>query len=640
MATTLARFKGEGRNQAPVHLQPGRRSVLHQLPMPDACDTCLVRNNCRQHRPEASNITEAKEILFYSYLELRRPSLSLPGSAPTSPRGHLPPPPHSAPCSPLLSPVTPASPDYSSFSLLTPTMGEDGPVCRKCHRDKVGGAHALCRTGYNYCNYPDHRPDCPGCPPMPTPCTQPSDTPLPPSPGGEGQAKATTTTTTTTTVTGCRPSTGVVATASLLNSLNSLVAANQQHQAPPQHPPYSGPSMEHLRREHGATADAIMANLRELVPALAPAPSATLAPTPLPSSHLQQQSVLQEVASLEARLANLRTSLHTQHLPQAAPPSYGAPPPSYSATLPSYGVPLPPYGAPLPSYSAPLQHQHPPPQYATAEEYLRTQQRLPAASPAEEVMQQLVRLLQPSTTLTPPSSQHCFIPTPPAAAAPPHRGGAAGKSTRAAEWAKLCKAPHASKASADRVNQNLWSFGFIKHLVATKTGVLPPLPQEEEVARLRHFLDIMETTALHSSGSDFQCHGWQIARDYDARVMADLEQGEVSWSTIATAASVTRNYNQAVHCNSKPAPVTRRGGQGGGADDGDAPRICKSYNEGTCTFEAANPSRPCKFSHICSHCAAAGFSFQHKQVDCRHRRSGARRGSASTTPATTASQQS
>ena len=380
--------------------------------------------------------------------------------------------------------------------------------------------------------------------------------------------------------------------------------------------------------------------LEFLIPALAANREQQAAPSPplhstLPGAtsdhHQQQAAMLAEVASLEARLASLKSSHHAPH---------GATPPSYSVPLPSYGAPPPLYSAPLPSYSAPLQHLHPPPQYATAEEYLRTQQRLPAASPAEEVMQQLVRLLQPSTTLTPPSSQHCFIPTPPAAAAPPHRGGAAGKSTRAAEWAKLCKAPHASKASADRVNQNLWSFGFIKHLVATKTGVLPPLPQEEEVARLRHFLDIMETTALHSSGSDFQCHGWQIARDYDARVMADLEQGEVSWSTIATAASVTRNYNQAVHCNSKPAPVTRRGGQGGGADDGDAPRICKSYNEGTCTFEAANPSRPCKFSHICSHCAAAGFSFQHKQVDCRHRRSGARRGSASTTPATTASQQS
>jgi len=215
----------------------------------------------------------------------------------------------------------------------------------------------------------------------------------------------------------------------------------------------------------------------------------------------------------------------------------------------------------------------------------------------------------------------------------------AGKCTRAAEWAKLAKAPHASKASADRINQNLWSFGFIKHLVATKTGVLPPLPQEEEVARLRHFLDIMETTALHSVGSDFQCHGWQIARDYDTRVMADLEQGEVSWSTIATAASVTRNYNQAVHCNPKPAPArVGRGAQGGGADDGDAPRICKGFNEGTCTFEAAN--RPCKYSHICSFCAASGFSFTHRQVDCRHRKSGGTRGSVSSTPVTTASQQS
>ena len=162
----------------------------------------------------------------------------------------------------------------------------------------------------------------------------------------------------------------------------------------------------------------------------------------------------------------------------------------------------------------------------------------------------------------------------------------------------------------------------MKHLLATKTGTLPQLPPEEEVARLRHFVDVLETAALHSSATDFQCQGWTIARDFDSRVMADLEQGEVTWPTIATAACVTRNYNQAVHCNQFKPPQR--------LNDTDAP-VCGSYNSGTtegssCSYEANNPGRRCRYKHVCSHCITLGHSLPHKQVDCPSR------GSASLLP--------
>jgi len=166
------------------------------------------------------------------------------------------------------------------------------------------------------------------------------------------------------------------------------------------------------------------------------------------------------------------------------------------------------------------------------------------------------------------------------------------------------------------VNQNLWAFGYMKHLLATKTGTLPQLSPEEEVARLRHFLDVLETAALHSTATDFQCQGWTIARDYNTRVMADLDQGEVTWPTIATAACVIRNYNQAVHCCQVRPPPPREGG-------GTQP-ICKSYNttaaatiDGhSCWFEASNHGRTCKYRHICSRCATTGLKAPHKEMDC------------------------
>ena len=172
------------------------------------------------------------------------------------------------------------------------------------------------------------------------------------------------------------------------------------------------------------------------------------------------------------------------------------------------------------------------------------------------------------------------------------------------------------------MNQNLWAFGFMKHLLATKTGTLPQLSKEEEVARLRHFVDVMEIAALHSTSSDFQCQGWAIARDFDHRVMADLDQGEVTWPTIATAACVTRSYNQAVHCQQVRPPPPRREG-------GEAQPICASYNttaattEGPdCRFEASNPGRTCRYRHVCSRCAAMGLTAPHKELDCPLRERG------------------
>merc|ERR1719319_2248238 len=122
--------------------------------------------------------------------------------------------------------------------------------------------------------------------------------------------------------------------------MHAHVAANQQQQAAPQLPPYSGPTMEQLRNIHSNDADLIMARIRELVPALGAAPSAT---SHLANQHQQYQQDLQqqqhqqalqqqqhqqalqqhqhqqalhaELASLEARTAAMRASLH----PQVAP---------------------------------------------------------------------------------------------------------------------------------------------------------------------------------------------------------------------------------------------------------------------------------------------------------------------------------
>merc|ERR1719319_1155068 len=231
------------------------------------------------------------------------------------------------------------------------------------------------------------------------PYTSPSQVGLPRSPGDakvSTWSPTMTSTTTTTTMSSLHtissvslPSSlpsGLAANPGLLEAMHAHVAANQQQQAAPQLPPYSGPTMEQLRNIHSNDADLIMARIRELVPALGAAPSAT---SHLATQHQQNQQAMQhqhqqalqqqqhqqalqqqqhqqalqqhqhqqalhaELASLEARTAAMRASLHPQVAPSPTQPPYGPPPP-YTAPLHAYAAPPHHYAAaPLPPAAAP-----------------------------------------------------------------------------------------------------------------------------------------------------------------------------------------------------------------------------------------------------------------------------------------------
>ena len=77
------------------------------------------------------------------------------------------------------------------------------------------------------------------------------------------------------------------------------------------------------------------------------------------------------------------------------------------------------------------------------------------------------------------------------------------------------------------------------------------MSEEEQNCRIQHLLNVLETAAIHSSPTEFQSHGWTVARDYDYRVMADMDRGIINWINLGPSIHAG-NYTQAVSANPTP----------------------------------------------------------------------------------------
>ena len=78
----------------------------------------------------------------------------------------------------------------------------------------------------------------------------------------------------------------------------------------------------------------------------------------------------------------------------------------------------------------------------------------------------------------------------------------------------------------------LFSYGSLKHLLALTDGTLNRVSQLEFQSRLQHLVNTFEIVCLGSELSDFDHYGWQVAREYDSRVLHDIEVGLKEWTTL------------------------------------------------------------------------------------------------------------
>ena len=91
---------------------------------------------------------------------------------------------------------------------------------------------------------------------------------------------------------------------------------------------------------------------------------------------------------------------------------------------------------------------------------------------------------------------------------------------------------HSEEITPENVNLALYTFGSVKHLLALVDGTLSPISHIELKNRLIHLANTLEIVCLSSSLDDFDSPEWQVGREYDRRLISDIEVGLKSWDTL------------------------------------------------------------------------------------------------------------
>ena len=172
---------------------------------------------------------------------------------------------------------------------------------------------------------------------------------------------------------------------------------------------------------------------------------------------------------------------------------------------------------------------------------------------------------------------------------------------------------------ASNLNLSLYSYGTLQHLLFLINGTLPPVSKEEYISRLQHAINVLEITCLESGLSDFDSFSWRVSREYNFKILKDIELGYKNWKFLDKCIDSTAwTYAQKmVQPKKQPNPTQNSRGGGQNANQ----KLCTTYNtfrkEG-CYFEHNNPGESCVFLHHCSNCRQRGFpGRKHKAIDCR-----------------------
>ena len=146
----------------------------------------------------------------------------------------------------------------------------------------------------------------------------------------------------------------------------------------------------------------------------------------------------------------------------------------------------------------------------------------------------------------------------------------------------------------------MYTYRSIKHLLAITDGTLPPASKTELISRLQHILNVLEITCLGSSLENFDSYSWRVAREYDSKVLKDIEQGFKNWDNLSRCIDPTC-WAYAREMVPKPKPAQNQGSKAPNSNQ----RLCTTYNtfkkEG-CSYESNNPGETCVYVHACSTC--------------------------------------
>ena len=405
----------------------------------------------------------------------------------------------------------------------------------------------------------------------------------------------------------------------LLGAANNLSLVNSAPPFPQQTiSGYSGPTIPQMRSDPSvdAFAQQVMGLLMRQIPALAPQGS-------VPVSSVMPQASNPTVASSFSRHVGVSSS-------PGQPPSYVVVPsttqpggPGRPSPYVAMPAPLLPSGQ-LPSYVAvppPLPSSGQLPPYVAVPQALcgqglqpqdmldpfQPQQQVPQARFQESVRQPLSnsQLLQfqdqnqvNNVSLDSLMSAHVKF-----------------KQYYAHDFCKLASFPYLSQLKPSNLNLSLFSYGSVKHLLALSDRTLSPVTKAEFNSRLQHILNVLEISCLGSNLTDFDTHSWRVAREYNFKVIKEIELGYKSWETLNRCIDPT---NWAYAKEIVPKPAQKQQNQGSTKNQNNQ-RLCTTFNtfrQNGCHYEANNPGETCVYLHACSHCRQKGSLQSHKAFQC------------------------
>ena len=202
-----------------------------------------------------------------------------------------------------------------------------------------------------------------------------------------------------------------------------------------------------------------------------------------------------------------------------------------------------------------------------------------------------------------------------------------GKMPSIVQFARNCPVSWTSKVTSDKLNMGLWCWSYVAELLATRTGQADPLPSGELEARMQHFLNVLEIALQPSAPTDFENHGWKVARLYAEKIQHKVERGD-TWLGFEQRYGADSQPHELMAAEKELAMKAPKVPKQPKDEDvkvkDEKKKTCTTWNsssvEGKCEFEVQYEGRSCSRRHECSWCREKGKrSLGHQRSFCRQR---------------------
>ena len=208
-----------------------------------------------------------------------------------------------------------------------------------------------------------------------------------------------------------------------------------------------------------------------------------------------------------------------------------------------------------------------------------------------------------------------------------YRATTVNKQLRCYEFASTGQFSYRNQLKAENCNAIAFAYGAFKHLEALKSGLIPHVSDAEFLSRIRHLRNVYEIACLSSSLSSFSDGAWLVAREYDNRVISDIECGAKSWQTLSNGIEPDAIYCAKETVENRQKNSKKSAKNVDKSKEGDPKRgkkACTTFNthkssEG-CYWEHVNQGQVCIFDHHCSWCKQnRGVTEKHKVFNCEYK---------------------